>query len=120
MQTQNSVESAKEARSMVALQTEAVEEVVSVFLDMQQRMIELVDGLKNIVISTEKADSERSDAEIAVKNISDIIEETAASAETVNDVAAKLLENVEKLNHTADVLGENMDGLKSEISVFKI
>ena len=119
-QTQESVKSAREARSMVDLQTAAVEEVVSVFIDMQNRMAELVDGLKDIVTSTERADSERSDAVDAVRNISDIIEETAASAETVSDVAAKLLENVERLNHTADVLGENMDGLKTEISVFKI
>lgn len=119
-QTQNSVESANQARAMVDLQTEAVEEVVAVFRDMQLRMSDLVAGLKDIVVSTEKADSERSDAVAAVKNISAIIEETAESAETVNDVAAKLLENVERLNHTADVLGENMDGLKSEISVFKI
>lgn len=119
-QTRNSVESAKQARSMVDLQTEAVEEVVVVFRDMQLRMGDLVNGLKDIVVSTEKADSERSDAMAAVKNISAIIEETAESAETVNDVAAKLLKNVERLNHTADVLGENMDGLKTEISVFKI
>ena len=119
-QTQNSVESANQARSMVDLQTEAVEEVVSVFRDMQLRMGELVEGLKNIVVSTEKADSERSDAAASVKNISDIIEETAESAEVVSEVAAKLLKNVERLNRTADVLGENMGELKSEISVFKI
>ena len=119
-QTQNSVESASQARAMVDLQSEAVEEVVVVFRDMQSRMGDLVNGLKDIVVSTEKADSERSDAVAAVKNISAIIEETAGSAETVNDVAAKLLENVERLNHTADMLGENMDGLKTEISVFKI
>ena len=55
-----------------------------------------------------------------VKNISDIIEETAGSAETVNDVANKLLNHVEKLSTTASVLDENMEGLKNEISVFKI
>lgn len=119
-QTQNSVESANQARSMVDLQTEAVEEVVAVFRDMQQRMGELVDGLREIVVSTEKADNERSDAAASVKNISDIIEETAESAEVVSEVAAKLLKNVERLNHTADVLGENMGDLKNEISVFKI
>ena len=70
--------------------------------------------------STEKADGERSAAVAAVKNISDIIEETAGSAETVNDVANKLLEHVEKLSNTASVLDENMEGLKNEISVFKI
>ena len=119
-QTQNSVESASQAKAMVELQTKAVEEVIAVFREMQERMGQLIEGLKDIVVSTEKADGERSAAVAAVKNISDIIEETAGSAETVNDVANKLLNHVEKLSTTASVLDENMDGLKNEISVFKI
>ena len=120
VQTQNSVESASQAKAMVELQTKAVEEVIAVFREMQERMGQLIEGLKDIVVSTEKADGERSAAVAAVKNISDIIEETAGSAETVNDVANKLLNHVEKLSTTASVLDENMEGLKNEISVFKI
>lgn len=119
-QTQNSVESASQAKAMVELQTKAVEEVIAVFREMQERMGQLIEGLKDIVVSTEKADGERSAAVAAVKNISDIIEETAGSAETVNDVANKLLNHVEKLSTTASVLDENMEGLKNDISVFKI
>jgi len=119
-QTMNSVESANQARSMVDLQSAAVEEVTSVFREMQVRMNQLVDGLDEIVTSIERADGERSDTVAAVKNISDIIEETAGSAETVNEVANKLLQNVENLNRTAEALSENMEGLKTEISVFKI
>ena len=119
-QTQNSVESASQAKAMVELQTKAVEEVIAVFREMQERMGQLIEGLKDIGVSTEKADGERSAAVAAVKNISDIIEETAGSAETVNDVANKLLNHVEKLSTTASVLDENMEGLKNEISVFKI
>ena len=119
-QTQNSVDSASQAQNMVELQTKAVEEVIAVFREMQARMGQLIEGLKDIVASTEKADGERSAAVAAVKNISDIIEETAGSAETVNDVANKLLEHVEKLSSTASILDENMEGLKNEISVFKI
>lgn len=119
-QTQNSVKSASQAKAMVELQTKAVEEVIAVFREMQERMGQLIEGLKDIVVSTEKADGERSAAVAAVKNISDIIEETAGSAETVNDVANKLLNHVEKLSTTASVLDENMEGLKNEISVFKI
>lgn len=118
-QTANSVESAKQAEAIVALQTQAVEEAVGVFQDMGVRMSRLVDGLQEIVESTQKADHERSDTLLAVRNISDIIEETASSAEVVRDVVGKLLEKVENLNRTAGVLGENMDELKSEISVFK-
>ncbi len=119
-QTVNSVDSAKQARSMVELQTESVEEVVEVFHEMNERMQDLVRGLEEITTSIGRADAERGHTVDAVKNISNIIEETAASAEKVNEVAAKLLRNVEKLNHTADALGENMEELKSEISVFKI
>ena len=119
-QTQNSVESASQAKAMVELQTKAVEEVIAVFREMQERMGQLIEGLKDIVVSTEKADGERSAAVAAVENSSDTIEETAGSAETVNDVANKLLNHVEKLSTTASVLDENMEGLKNEISVFKI
>ena len=119
-QTLNSVQNAKQAEEMVASQTDAVEEVVEVFRKMNLRMNQLVEGLRDIVTSTEKADKERSDTLEAVKNISEIIEETANSAEIVSDTSIKLLEKVENLNKTADALGENMNELKVEISGFKI
>ena len=118
-QTVNSVENAKQARDMVALQTEAVQEVVGVFDDMNQCMQKLFDALKEIVSSTEQADKEREDALAAVKNISDIIAETAEGTKLVQSVAAKLQENVDTMNQTAQSLGDNMNDLKSEISVFK-
>ncbi len=119
-QTMNSVQSAQDAQNMVAAQTEAVDQVVSVFQEMQQRMASLIDGLREIVSNTEKADKERSSTVEAVKNISDIIEETANSAEVVRDVVDRLMESVKNLNSTANDLSENMDGLKGEISVFRI
>ena len=119
-QTALTVESAKTAQNMVAAQTEAVDQAVKVFREMQQQMNLLVEGLKDIVESTEKADQERSSTVDAVQNISEIIEQTAHSAEVVRGVVAKLMENVENLNNTADDLGSNMDSLKNEISVFKI
>lgn len=118
-QTVNSVENAKQARDMVALQTEAVQEVVGVFDDMNQCMQKLFDALKEIVSSTEQADKEREDTLAAVKNISDIIAETAEGTKLVQSVAAKLQENVDTMNQTAQSLGDNMNDLKLEISVFK-
>lgn len=120
IQTTNSVESANQARSMVELQTKAVEEAVDIFSNMSSQMKQLVWGLKTIVENTGRADAERSDTVQAVKDISDIISETAQSAEVVRNIADKLLQNVEKLNDTAEALGNNMEGLKTEIAVFKI
>ena len=99
---------------------DTVDQVVGVFKEMQQRMGMLIDGLREIAEKTERADKERSSTVEAVKNISDIIEETAQSAEVVREIIDKLMESVQDLNSTADGLGENMEGLISEISVFKI
>ena len=86
---------------------------------MNKRMLELIEGLKEIVMSTEQADRDRSETLESVKNISNIIEETATSTEVVREIAMKLLHNVENLDKTADALGENMNELKTEVSVFK-
>ena len=118
--TMDSVSNAKQAEEMVALQGDAVQEVVQVFADMRDRMQALVAGLQEIVGSTEQADKERADTLEAVHNISQIIAETAGNAEIVSQTSEKLMENVEKLNQTADALGNNMEELQSEIAIFKI
>lgn len=118
-QTQNSVESAKAAEEMVALQGQVVQEVVDVFKEMSHHMTQLVDGLKEIITSTERADAERGQTLQSVENISVIIDDTAKSATTVNEVISKLMESVENLNCISAALDENMVGLKTEISAFK-
>ena len=117
--TLDSVQNARQAEEMVALQGDAVQEVVQVFAGMRDRMRELVNGLKEIVSSTEQADKERAETLDAVQNISQIIAETAENAEIVNQTSEKLMENVENLSRTADALGDNMIELKTEIAIFK-
>ena len=119
-QTMNSVESAKTAQDMVAAQTVAVEQAIQLFNDMQERMNTLVAGLKNISDSTGNADRECSYTVEAVKNISEIIEETTNSVEVVREVIEQLMTSVKNLNQTSDALGENMESLKTEISGFSI
>ncbi|MBQ8821783.1 MAG: methyl-accepting chemotaxis protein [Lachnospiraceae bacterium] len=119
-QTMTSVQSANDASAMVAEQAEVVEDVVSVFRDMGERMNSLVEGLTEISSSVEKADKERSDTREAVRYISEIIEQAAVNAEIVSENAIKMMANVENLNHTSSSLMENMNGLKEDISVFKV
>lgn len=117
--TTDSVRSAKQAEEMVALQGDAVQEVIQVFANMRDRMQELVTGLQDIVDSTEQADKERAETLQAVQNISQIIAETAGNAEIVSQTSEKLMENVDNLSRTADALGSNMNELKTEIAMFK-
>ncbi|MBQ8597573.1 MAG: methyl-accepting chemotaxis protein, partial [Lachnospiraceae bacterium] len=119
-QTAVSVKSAKEAESMVALQAQAVDEVIRVFQGMNDQMTGLFTNLKEIADNTEAVDQEKNDTLDAVENISAIIEETASGSALVHEMAQQLLSSVEKLNTTAEVLDNNMDGLKTEIAVFKI
>ena len=119
-QTNQSVQSAHDAGAMVASQSEAVEQVVGVFRDMELRMKKLVEGLNAIVECTDRADEEKSYTVAAISQISISIEETANNVMTVRDSVEKLMENVEGLTETADSLGKNMQELKTEISVFKI
>ena len=119
-QTATSVASAKEAEDMVALQTKAVSEVIQVFEDMSKQITGLFENLKEIANSTEAANKDRDDTLDAVENISAIIEETASGTALVREMANQLLNSVDKLSETANALDEDMQGLKTEISVFKI
>ena len=119
-QTMTSVQSANDASAMVAEQAEVVEDVVNVFREMGDRMKNLVEGLEEISTSVEKADKERSDTREAVRYISEIIEQAAVNAEIVSENAIKMMSNVENLNQTSNNLIENMNGLKEDISVFKV
>ena len=120
VQTISSVNSAKEAGSMVALQAQAVDQVIQVFQGISHQMKELFSGLKEIADATELVNEERNDTLDAVENISAIIQETASSSAVVHDMAMKLLDSAEELNQTAQVLDEDTSGLKSEVSVFKL
>lgn len=118
--TRQSVDSANKAGDMVALQGEAVSQATSVFEKMHERIMQLGESLGAIYDATQRADIERENAADAVENISKIIGDTAANAETVSNIADSLLGSVNNLNETAEDLDANMKELMSEISVFMI
>ena len=94
--------------------------MIAVFRNMNEQMSDLFTSLKKIAESTESANKERNETLDAVENISAIIEETASGSELVHGMAMQLLNSAEKLNETAKNLYEDMNGLKTEISVFKL
>ncbi len=119
-QTKGSAENARKAEQMVALQTQSVSEVTTLFKDMSSHMSGLISGLKEIASSMEEADEKREETLGSVHNISDIIEDTACSTQEVNKVILRLSESVENLNKISVTLDQNMGELKTEISLFKI
>lgn len=120
VQTAVSVNNAKEAESMVALQAQTVEEVIGIFRNMDEQISGLYSNMKEIADSTEIADKERNDTMAAVENISFIIEQSSENSAHVHDMAIRLQDSVQKLDQTAQTLDDNMTGLKTEISAFKL
>lgn len=119
-QTAVSVNNAKEAESMVALQAQTVEEVIGIFKNMDEQISGLYSNMKEIADSTEIADKERNDTMAAVETISSIIEQSSENSAHVHDMALRLQDSVQKLDQTAQTLDDNMTGLKTEISAFKL
>jgi methyl-accepting chemotaxis protein len=118
-QTQASVANAKKSASMVKKQTDDVNEIISIFQDMDGYVKGLLQGLKEISGKMEETDQVRVDTLRAVKKISAIIEETAQNTEVVAGIAGNLLTNVGNMRATATNLGDNMEELKQEIAVFR-
>lgn len=118
--TEQTVKDAEYAQEIVHVQEKAVRQVIEVFGGMNEQIAELLSELKEIAVGTEAADGERSDTLEAVESISAIIEETASSALMVQGMAENLLSSAEKLDQTSQALNDNMDGLKTEISAFKV
>ena len=118
--TKSSSDSVNRARTIADEQFELVGSSIAVLTKMRDSMSELASELQSIDRAAVSADERRMETVAAVRNISDIIHDSAQNAEEVIGVLASLKEHVENLDGTADRLGESMDGLKKEVSVFKI
>ena len=117
--TQETVVSAHKAVEMVAAQTQAIEDVVAIFRQMKEQMGQVVRALEATVNNTEHADKLRGETLDTVKNMSKIIDDSAAGTAAVNEVIDELVHNLENLNRVSETLDRNMSGLKSEIAAFK-
>ena len=118
-QTKRSVESAGEAQLMVEQQKEAVDATVTILSEMNEQMSLLIERLKRIMSHTDAAEKERGETLTAVRSISEIIEQTAESAQEVNRIIEQLANSVRNLNDVSSTLEEDMQDLKNEVSVFK-
>ena len=119
-QTMESVTFAGEAGQMAEVQEKAVREVIEVFSGMSEQMSVLFDQIKDITDNAQSTEKERNETLDAVESISAIIEETASESALVHDMSTNLLTSVDKLSDTAVALDENMNGVKTEISAFKV
>lgn len=115
-----SVESAQHAEEVVRQQQDEVGNVIAVFEKIRERMELLIEAVRKITDSAMLADNERREAVSAVKQISEIINSTSDSSSKVSSIADSLLDSVDRLGKTADELDNDMNGLRTEISAFRV
>lgn len=120
IQARVSVDDAGDAKRMVELQTEAVEDIRVAFLGMQKYMAEVIEQMREISGNTQAADGERGETLQAIESISAVIEETLAAVTILNETAENLLSHTEVLKSDAENLDDSMVGLKAEVGQFKI
>ena len=119
-QTDSSVGSVDMAQNIADEQFVLVNNSIELFDQMKASMESLTEELTNIGRAASAADQRRVEAVSAVDDISEIINESTANADTVIAALDRLKKNVDHLDDTAAKLGENMDELKNEVRVFRI
>lgn len=119
-QANDSVESSQMAEDTVALQTQMVGEIITLFEQMSERMEELVFGLKKIAETTEKVSNESVETFDSISNITTIVRANSESTDMVAGVFDEMLGDIEHLDEVSNVLNGNMQELKNEIAQFRV
>lgn len=120
LQTQKTVETAKEAEVIVDSQKQALASTVKAFRDIDNNVSALADNLNVIVNGIEEIERTKNDTLAAIENISAISEETASASEELATTSEEQLKVVEALNVAASELQVNAGELKEAIKVFKV
>ena len=116
--TKATVNTAKQAENVVAIQEKSLKNTLTVFIDIQEQVVELATNVNNIASGINDIADTKSETLLAIENISAVSEETAATAEEVTETATRQMHAVEDLNKAAESLNENASALSQAIDLF--
>ncbi len=118
--TQGTVVSAKQAENIVESQTESLNKTIKVFEDINSHVGNLVTNLDNISIGIKGIESAKEVSMDAIRSISAVAQQTAASSEEVSATATSQISSVENLSQSALELANDAKKLEQSIQLFKI
>ncbi len=118
--TQGTVVSAKQAENIVESQTESLNKTIKVFEDINKHVGNLVTNLDNISIGIKGIESAKEVSMDAIRSISAVAQQTAASSEEVSATAISQIGSVENLSESALELASDAKKLEQAIQLFKI
>lgn len=117
--TEKTTQSAAETQNIVALQGASLDETISIFGTIEEKVKELVNGLGVIADGMGQINNDKDDIQASVMNISVEAETAAASAEEITasldeqaGVMEQLAENMEYLREETSVLDESINRFK--------
>jgi methyl-accepting chemotaxis protein len=118
--TEKVVLTAKRAENVMQQQEIAVENTTSSYHNINENVERLVVNINDILLNVGDIEQARINTLSGIENISAVLEEIAASTNTVNQSAQEQLQSVEALNLAADNLNENSDNLVNAVGTFKV
>ena len=118
--TRQTVNVARRAEDVVAVQENSLKDTVAVFNDIQSHVGELIQSLEYITSGITDIATTKADSIMSIQNISAVSQETAATAEEVTQNADKQMKAVEALNAAAEKLDRDAHELEEAIGLFKV
>ncbi len=118
--TKKTTESASKTEKMILEQAQSLEETVRVFAQINDSVNNLVKDIRETLEMLQKVDSEKSDVQNSLQNISTVSQEVAASGEEVTSTLMQQAEIIAQLSSKANELNEDADKLNLAISKFTI
>lgn len=116
--TENAVEIAKKAEQVMKLQENAVKNTTDSYQNIDDSVEKLVVFLKYISENVGNIEEARVSTLAAIENISAVLEEIAASTNSVNQTSTDQFTSVETLNEAAGKLNKNAGHLVQEVQKF--
>ncbi len=118
--TKSVLQTAQASGEVLQAQEEAVKNTTDSYQSINENVEKLMRRLDNITENVGNIEDARVSTLGAIENISAVLEEIAASSNTVNHTSNEQLTSVEILNQSAATLNDNADELLGAIHIFKI
>ena len=118
--TMIAVETAKKVEDVLGLQENAVKNTINSYDNINESVGQLMVYMKYISENVENIEESRTSTLGAIENISAVLEEIAASSNTVNQNVTEQLNSVEALNKSAGTLSDNAGELTLAVQKFTV
>jgi methyl-accepting chemotaxis protein len=116
--TKNAAKIAHSAENVLLLQENAVKNTTTSYQNINESVEQLMVYLKYVTENVTNIEEARVSTLGAIENISAVLEEIAASSNTVNQTSGNQFGSIGTLNHSADNLNENAEKLVHAVHKF--